>query len=125
MYCVFFCALAVISVILLVMSNMDLHPKQTQSTTSSPPDVGLSMNIDLEATNTYGQAVKRPRNRLDVVAYRGFVITVMNQAFHVVAGGNLVQFLNVYVERSTQLVDVDAMLGKKGRRTPIIEQIVQ
>lgn len=61
----------------------------------------------------YHQALERPCNIINVVVYGGFVITMMDQAFHVAAGSDLVQVLNVNVQRSTEFINIDHLLGSQ------------
>ena len=67
-------------------------------------------DIENEGITAHHNTVERPRNCLHVVAYGGFIITVMDQAFHVAAGGNLVQSVYMSVQRSTKFIDIKNLL---------------
>ena len=63
-------------------------------------------DIENEVIAAYRQILNRRRNLLDALVYDGFVMTITNQAFHVAAGSNLLQFLNMAVLRSTKIINI-------------------
>ena len=74
-------------------------------------------DIESEVIAAYRQILNRPRNLLDALVYDGFVMTITNQAFHVAAGSNLLQFLNIAVQRSTKFININH-LPRSQRPTP-------
>ena len=63
-------------------------------------------DIESEVIAAYRQILNRPRNLLDALDYDGFDMTMTNYAFHVAAGSNLLQFLNMAVQRSTKIINI-------------------
>ena len=64
-------------------------------------------DFENEVIAAYRQTLNRPRNLLNVVVYGDFVLTMKDQAFHVVTGGNLLQFLNMSAQRSIKFINID------------------
>ena len=67
-------------------------------------------DIENKAITAYHNTMERPHNCLHVVAYGGLIIFMMDQASHVAAGGNLVQFMNMSVQRSTKFIGITNLL---------------